>query len=223
MQFSVFKHKSPNFEKLLKFGFVLENGSYKYSVKLLDGQFKMDVSVDLSGEVRATVTDIATDEPYTLHLVAEASGAFVGQVRTEFEEVLKDIADNCFYRDVFKEACAKKVIEYARNTYGDELEFLWDKSPTGAILRRKDNRKWYAIIMIISKRKLGLDSDDEVSVLDLRLDLENDAELVDGKRYFAGYHMNKRTWFTVCLDGTVSFDEIAGLIDKSYLLAKKKK
>ncbi|MCM1306595.1 MAG: MmcQ/YjbR family DNA-binding protein [Bacteroides sp.] len=223
MEFNAFKHKSPNFEKLIAFGFSFENGRYVYSTQILDGQFEMTVEIAEDGEVAATVIDLATDEPYTLHLVAEASGAFVGQVRTEFEDVLSKIADGCFFRDVFKEDVARGVIEYVRKTYGDELEFLWDGLPTGAIWRRKDNRKWYGIMMIISKRKLGLDCDDEVSVIDLRLDLANDAELVDGKRYFAGYHMNKRTWFTICLDGSVPIDEICRYIDKSYELALKKK
>ncbi|MDE7373128.1 MAG: MmcQ/YjbR family DNA-binding protein, partial [Clostridia bacterium] len=61
-----------------------------------------------------------------------------------------------------------------------------------------------------------------VSVIDLRLDLANDTKLIDGERYFAGYHMNKRTWFTMCLDGSVPLDRICALIDKSYILAKKK-
>ena len=222
MQFSAFKHKSPNFKKLTDFGFSSENGRYVYVTQMLDGQFEMTVEIGLNGEVNATVMDLSTDEPYTLHLVEEASGAFVGRVRAEFENVLERIAYGCFERDVFKEDIAHGVIEYVRDTYGDELEFLWEKVPEGAIWRRKDNRKWYGIMMIISKRKLGLDCDDNVSVIDLRLDPVNDAQLVDGKRYFAGYHMNKRTWFTMCLDGSVPLDEICKLIDKSYILAKKK-
>ena len=170
MEFNVFKLKTPNFEKLSEFGFILENGLYRYSVNILDGQFEMTVTVASDGKVGATVTDLSISEPYTLHLADEAVGAFVGRVRGEFEDVLLRISESCFERDVFKEVCAKQVIEYARNTYGDELEFLWDKYPVGAILRRKDNRKWYALLMIISKRKLGLDSDGEASVLDLRLD-----------------------------------------------------
>lgn len=223
MEFSCFKHKTVDFKKLIEFGFTQIGQRYDYVTQIVDGQFEMAVSISEHGEVETRVIDLATDEPYTLHLVAEACGTFVGQVRTEFERVLQAIADSCFYRDVFKEDIAHGVIEYVRNTYGDELEFLWDKVPDGAIWRRKDNRKWYGIMMIISKRKLGFDSDEMVSVIDLRLDTVNDASLVDGKRYFAGYHMNKRTWFTMCLDGSVSLGEICALIDKSYVLAYTKK
>ncbi|MDE6302804.1 MAG: hypothetical protein K2M36_04390, partial [Clostridia bacterium] len=190
MEFSQFKYKTADIGKLLKYGFMGSGEEYVYNTRILDGQFNMTVTVSVDGEVTANVVDLATDEPYTLHLVAEACGAFVGQVRSEFDGVLEDIADKCFGRDVFKEDIAHGVIEYVRDTYGDELEFLWDKVPDGAIWRRKDNRKWYGIMMIISKRKLGLDCDDNISVIDLRLDTVNDVNLVDGKRYFAGYHMN---------------------------------
>lgn len=222
MNFAAFKYKSPNFTKLKTYGFEHIGDIYSFTTNIFDGQFQMTVQIAHDGSVKADVLDIALGEPYTLHLVEEASGAFVGRVRSEFEAVLKSIADNCFERDVFKEPCAKAVIKYVTDTYGDELEFLWDKSPDGAIWRRKDNRKWYAVMMIISKRKLGLDSDEQASVIDLRLDTVNDVNLVDGKRFFKGYHMNKRTWFTVCLDGSVPTQTICNLIDKSYILAKKK-
>lgn len=222
MEFEVFKYKSPNFAKLAEFGFENRDGEYTYRREIFDNQFEMRVRVASSGEVFAEVIDAVTGDPYTLHLIADASGAFVGRVREEYEGVLQEIADKCFFRDVFKEDIARKVIEYVRERYGDELEFLWEKTPAGAIWRRKDNRKWYGILMIISKRKLGLNSDDQVTVIDLRLDPDNDGSLADGKKIFQGYHMNKRTWFTMCLDGSVPFEDIKELIDKSYVIARTK-
>ncbi|MBF1202590.1 MAG: MmcQ/YjbR family DNA-binding protein, partial [Fusobacterium periodonticum] len=34
------------------------------------------------------------------------------------------------------------------------------------------------------------------------------------------YHMNKKHWCTICLDGTVELEKIYNLIDISYELAK---
>ena len=45
-------------------------------------------------------------------------------------------------------------------------------------------------------------------------------KLIDNKRYFPAYHMNKKYWCTICLDGTVELEEIYKLIDISYELAK---
>ena len=57
------------------------------------------------------------------------------------------------------------IIQYVREHYGDELEFLWPKFSSNAIWRNPTNRKWYAAILIVSRRKLGLDSDEEVEIL----------------------------------------------------------
>ncbi|MDE7400427.1 MAG: MmcQ/YjbR family DNA-binding protein, partial [Clostridia bacterium] len=35
------------------------------------------------------------------------------------------------------------------------------------------------------------------------------------------YHMNKKHWLTIPLDGTVPIGEICSRLDQSYILAKK--
>ena len=137
--------------------------------------------------------------------------------------MLSDISEHCFERDVFKSEGAKRVIRYAREKYGDELEYLWEKFPTNAVLRRKDNAKWYAALIVLPKSKLGMDDDGVTDILDLRMDTDRGDVAVDGRRYFPAYHMNKKTWFTVCLDGSVSLEEVFRRIDASYDLAGKKK
>ena len=216
----VFKSKSPDFEKLVQFGFTHDGDVYLYSTKILKNQFELQISViSPSGEVNTKLTDLTTGDLYTLHLVDAAGGAFVGAVRAEYERVLSDIAEKCFYKDVFKSAAAHGVIKYAKQKYGDELEFLWERFPDNAVLRRSDTDKWYAALLVVSKRKLGLDSDEIVDIIDLRIDPQVLPTLVDGKKYFAGYHMNKKNWVTICLDGSVPLEEILDWLDKSYNLA----
>lgn len=222
MKITFFDFKSPNYKKLLYYGFKCDGQCYGYITNILNGQFEMRVNIDgKSGEVKTELIDAGSGEPYTLHLVEDAGGAFVGEVREAFESVLSEIAEKCFESDVFKGEVAHFVIEYVREKYGDELEFLWSGFPSNAVWRRKDNKKWYAAMLTVSKAKLGLNSDEVVSVIDLRIDPEVLPDLVDGIKYFRGYHMNKKHWFTMCLDGSVSAEEICGWIDKSYVLAKK--
>ena len=216
----IFKNKTVNSEKLIKYGFEKAGERYVYSTEILDNQFKMTVTVDADSEVQAELFDLEAEEVYTLHLVAEASGEFVGRVRSEYEKVLQDIAENCFESDIFRENCARKVIEYAREKYGDELEFLWERYPDAAVLRRNDNKKWYALFMTIPKSKLGLDSGELAEIIDLRFDVDELPKKVDGERYFPGYHMNKKHWLTMLLDGSVPIEEILTHLDKSYKLAK---
>lgn len=215
-----FKNKTVNFDKLTKYGFEKVWDTYVYSTKIFDNQFKMSVKIDGCGEVQTELLDVSAEEIYTLHLVAEASGEFVGRVRSEYEHVLQNIAENCFDADIFRESCAHKVIEYARKKYGDELEFLWERYPDAAVLRRKDNQKWYALFMTIQKSKLGLESGELVEIIDLRFDVDELSKRVDGKRYFLGYHMNKKHWITIMLNGSVPVDEILNYLDESYKLAK---
>lgn len=220
MKHGVFDYRSPNREKLLDYGFAEVGDNYRYATEILDGQFVLRVDV-ANGQVKTELTDTATGEPYTLHLVAETTGAFVGSVRAAYRGILDEIAQTCFDKDVFQGDCAHRVIDYVRETYGDELEYLWKTFPSNAVWRRNDNRKWYGVLLLLSKRKLGLDSDETVAIIDLRIDPDELPRLVDGKRYFTGYHMNKKNWFTVCLDGSVPVEEICGRIDTSYRIAEK--
>ena len=208
-------------EKLRTYGFRETDGAYLYEQPILDGAFTLRVRVRADG-ADACLIDAATDEPYTLFLVEDAQGSFIGEVRAAYCDALSAVAEACFAKTVFQSGYSQSVIEYARNTYGDELEFLWEKSPKNAILRRKDNRKWYAALLTVSRSKLGAFPDEEIEVLDLRAAPEAIPDMVDGKRVFAGYHMNKKHWITLPLDGTLPAEEICAMLDTSYALAKGK-
>ena len=77
--------------------------------------------------------------------------------------------------------------------------------------------------MFVKACKLGLSGDKIMQALDLRCDPDELDKIADGKRYFRGYHMNKKRWLTVCLDGSVELEEIIARIDTSYELAADKK
>lgn len=217
----ILKNRKLNIEKLLSFGFEKADGDYVYHTDLVDGQMKLTVKIDTEGKIHTAVNDNNSGDEYVLHRVAGAAGSFVGQVKSEYEAILDEISAKCFEPDVFKSEQAKAIIAYVRGTYGDELEYLWQKFPDNAVVRRKDNKKWYAAILTVSRRKLGFDSEKKVEILDLRITPEKMESTVDNIRYLPGYHMNKKHWYTICLDGTVGMDEICRRIDESYKLAKK--
>lgn len=221
MIIKVFDNKKANAQKLLRYGFRRQADGFNYAVDILGGQMRLNVVVFDDGKVLAELNDVALGEPYTLHLVDDAVGSFVGVVRKEFFAVLDDIAAKCFDSDVFKSETAVKVMNYVRDAYGDELEFLWDSFPYDAIWRRKDSAKWYGLIVKISRRKLGFDSDEAVEVLIMRGDPQKIAANIAAKRVLPAYHLNKKNWFSVCLDDGANFDDIRLMIDNSYALAKK--
>lgn len=218
---ALFRRKKAVAPRLLAYGFLEGEGRYHYTTALLDGQFRMTVDISKAGEVRTRVIDAAAEEEYVLHRATGAVGAFVGMVKDAYEGVLRDISERCFEPDVFQSEQAKQVIRYVLDAYGDELEYLWRKFPDNAVVRRKDNQKWYGAILTVSRRKLGFASDEPVEILDLRMRPEDIERLVDGINYLPGYHMNKKHWISICLDGTLEMEELRARIDESYRLAAR--
>lgn len=213
-----FQGKKINRTKLLLFGFKEKNNGFVYNHPILNNQFNLTISIDNNGNVHTTLTEVDTGELYTLHLVEGVSGNFVGQIKEEFNDILNKISDECFEPDVFKCIQTNELIKYIYEKYNDSLEFLWEKFADNAIVRRKDNAKWYAAFLTVSKQKLGFEDKIPVEIIDLRT--ENAENIVDNKNFFPGYHMNKKHWITIILDGTVSTDIIKTKIDESFLIAK---
>ena len=214
------KDKKIDLKKLEEFGFKLINKSYYYYTSLLKNQFKMTIKINLDNSIFTEIIDTETNEPYVLHLLEMKRSGYSEKVYKAYSEVLEKIKKECFEDEIFKANYAKEIINYIKNKYRDELEFLWEKSPKNAVVRRKFSKKWYAVILTVSKRKLNLDCDEIIEVINLHNIAEEIEKLIDNKKYFPAYHMNKKHWCTICLDGTVELKEIYKLIDISYELAK---
>ncbi|HCE33042.1 MmcQ/YjbR family DNA-binding protein [Fusobacterium sp.] len=214
------KDKKIDFKKLEEFGFELIDNSYYYQTLLLKNQFKMSVKINLDNSIFTEIIDTETNEPYVLHLLEMKRSGYSEKVYKAYNEVLEKIQKECFEDERFKANYTKEIINYINNKYGDKLEFLWEKSPKNAVVRRKFSKKWYAVILTVSKRKLNLDCDEIIEVINLHNIAEEIEKLIDNKKYFPAYHMNKKYWCTICLDGTVELKEIYKLIDISYKLAE---
>ena len=214
------KDKKIDLKRLEKFGFKLINKSYYYYTSLLKNQFKMSVKINLDNSIFTEIIDTETTEPYVLHLLEIKRSGYSEKVYKVYSQILEKIQKECFEDEIFKANYTKEIVAYIKNKYRDELEFLWEKSPKNAVVRRKSSKKWYAVILTVSKRKLNLDSDEIIEVINLHNRVEEIEKLIDNKKYFPAYHMNKKHWCTICLDGTVELKEIYKLMDVSYELAK---
>ena len=116
-----------------------------------------------------------------------------------------------------------EIFKYAKENFGSEPEYLWQKDPNSAVLRNNSNSKWYAIIMNISKRTLGLKDDKNTDILNVKCDPIMIGSLVDNKRYFRAYHMNKEHWITLILNGEIPLQEIFSMINLSFEIVNTKK
>lgn len=208
-------------EKLLAFGFLAEKGKFVYKEQILGGQFRLEVYIFKNRQTDWNVFDEDTGEVYSLAKVFEAEGAFVGEVRLAVRAVLEKIVQYCGRQKVFKSLQSEQIEQYVKEKYGCDFEYLWKKTPDNAVFRRFDNKKWFGAVLTVAENKIYGNSEKRIEILDFRVKPEDIEKLVDGEKYFFGYHMNKKHWVTVCLDGRVDIDEIFFRIDESYLLAKK--
>ena len=218
---ATFAKKKADFSKFEPFGFMRTGNEWQFETTLSESGFRLEVRVSDYEKISAIVIDPELNEPYTLHLKASATGSFVGSVRSQYEEVLRRIACECFVPDIFKSEQTKALIAHVKKTYGNELEFLWKKFSDNAVYRRADTRKWYGVILTVPRRKLEGASNEIVEILDFRIRPEEMQNIVDGKRYFPGWHMNKKSWCTVILDGAIPLEEIYERLAESYALAVK--
>lgn len=108
------------------------------------------------------------------------------------------------------------IVEHIQNKYGTDPEHLWTKYPNYSVFRHPMSGKWYAIIMDIPKVKLGLDGNDTVYVLDIKCDPLMIGSLLSERGFYPAYHMNKNTWISIVLDGSLSYDKIYALIELSF-------
>lgn len=113
---------------------------------------------------------------------------------------------------------AKNFMAFITEATGAEAEYLWDDTPDCAVFRHSTNRKWFAIVMSVKRRSLGMDGEGTVDVINFKLEPTIVQLLVDGKGFRTAYHMNKTHWITVLLDGSVPQEEIAPLLMQSYEL-----
>lgn len=90
------------------------------------------------------------------------------------------------------------------------------------VFRHASNRKWFALLMTISKRKLGLSSDEEIDVVNIKCPQEIIDSMWQENGIFPAYHMNRAHWLSLCLDGSVDDDTVEWLTNLSYDLTKPK-
>lgn len=214
----IFKDKTPDSKALLLHGFKRKGGAFAREYEILGGQFVL--SVKISTDVSTKLTEEEFGDEYTLHLVPNATGDFVGKIRDAYKKILSEIAEECFERNAFKCEQTKKIISHISKKYGDEPQFLWEKYSDSAVFRRKSSGKWYGVLLTVGKDKLIPGTSGKVEIIDLRIDPSSPA--AKEKKYMPAYHMNKTRWITVILDGSVSTREIYRLIDASYELADAK-
>lgn len=217
--FEIFKSYQFNHEKAKAFGFVENRGVWNYSSQILQSDFVMTVSIT-TDNVRFQVFDQETGDLYPQVHMESMTGSFVASVREACLEILYQIRKACFDVQDFICPQTKRIMNQVQEKYGNQLDYLWEKSPDTAVLRHEGNQKWYAVLMKISWDKLEKGREGLVEAVNLKHDQVVD--LLSQKGIYPAFHMNKRYWISVAFDDTLSDEMVLELIERSWNLTSKK-
>ena len=201
-------------------GFATADGAtYTMSPTVSAGAFRADITLSL---VEQTLTvhlfDTETGEKYALFDMPSSHGAFVASLREEVQLLIDDIKSKCFESKDLKD----DYISWIKNQFGAEPDFPWPDTPDYCVFRCP-NEKWFALVMRIKYKQLGLTGDENVWVVNMKADQAEIPNLIDHKSIFPAWHMNKKHWITVLLTAVTDFEKLCELTLKSYELVSKSK
>ncbi len=202
-------------EKLIHYGFCLENGELVYTKLLPQDNLKIIVKYD--GTIHGKIIDLAVNDDYTNFRRKDTTGYSAG-IRQKFIDLLLDIRDKCCRNQYFKSEQARRVNNYIYETYDGTPDFLWPNIPSYGAYRLADSKKWYAIIGSVPFYKLDHSSNSrqEVEVINVKVDSDKIKDILAQKGYYPAFHMNKKCWVSIILDDTLGDSEIQKLVDASH-------
>ena len=115
----------------------------------------------------------------------------------------------------------ESFLEYCLDTYSTFPDYPFDEDFETAVLRHGDNRKWYALVMKVSRRKFGFENDEVVDVVNLKLPTEMFGSFGAADGVYPAYHMNKLHWISVLLPDAPN-DVVQFLVNASFEVTKAK-
>ena len=215
MEYELFKKCLFDYSKLLNYGFKEENNIYYYEKYILDNNYKICIKIE-NNNVIGKIYDLIFNDEY-LNLNVDSNLSFNNKIKEEYIKVLKDIKVKCTKESLFVFKQSYEITNYIKRKYKVNPEFLWDKSTGNGVFRNKNNKKWFGIILSVSKDKLDLKYKQEIiEVINLKLDETMIKELIKMDGFYRAYHMNKKSWISIILDNTLDNEIIYSLIDQSY-------
>ena len=217
----IFNRMKPDREALTGYGFIESGNALIYSEVFMNGDMRAEVAVSPDGRVSAKVIDCFSGEEYAPVRIEAHTGAYVGAVREEFSSLLQRIASSCFIKQPFAFGQSNRVARLIYEKYGESPDYPFGDDAGAGVFRYPGTRKWYGLIMNVKKCVLpGEDKTDrehspEVEIMNLKARTDRIEELhtIDG--IYPAYHMNRRYWISLLLDGRIDDSFIMELVGES--------
>ena len=115
----------------------------------------------------------------------------------------------------------QEFLDMCLSAYGTSPDYPFDGDFETAVLRHADSRKWYAIVMRVPRRKFGIESDEVIDVVNLKLPTEMFGSFGAADGVYPAYHMNKLHWISVLLPDAPE-DVVTLLASASFAVTKGK-
>lgn len=116
-----------------------------------------------------------------------------------------------------------EILEYSLNKYNTKPIYPWTLLPEYAVLRHESSLKWYALFMNVDGQRLGLTPGRIYDVIDLRCREEDISSYLGKRGFLPAYHMSKKDWITILLDGSADLEKIIELLDISFEITRDHK
>lgn len=220
----IFSKKKFVKDRVLAYGFEADRGSFVFETDFFDGDFRPVLTISKDGKLSGKVIDLINDDEY-LAIRRQNLDSYAQTVKNAYEELLKDVAENCCETFLFAAPQANRICKLIKENFDILPDFPFRKKNTDAygVFRHEDNNKWFAIMMGITIGQLLKNEDSSpIEVINLKINPNDGQALRDQKTIFPAYHMNQKHWISVVLDDMLSDQEILELIKESYNLTKSK-
>ena len=138
----------------------------------------------------------------------------------------------------------QEFLAHCKGAFGAEADYPFEKDFETAVLRHRDNRKWFALVMRVPRRKLGgkqagadgaearggfcggapgeAPGGEVVDVVNLKLPTELFGSFGAAEGVYPAYHMNKLHWISVLL-AEAPTDLVEFLVGVSFEATKHSK
>ena len=113
------------------------------------------------------------------------------------------------------------IFVWCKQQYDVEPDYPWND--WNAVLRHKDNRKWFGLVLEVKGNKLGMDTEKMVDLINIKCDPVLIGSLLLRRGFFPAYHMNKDNWVSILLDAPENDEKIKSLLDMSYEMTRSRK
>lgn len=203
-----------NKDALEAYGFKSEGESLVF--RMLLPEDRLEIVLEYESELKGRIEDLESGGEYVNYRLQNAVG-YSAEIRQKFEDLLLDVREKCSTDRCFKGEQTRKVCDHILTYYGVKPEFLWEKFPSFAAFRESKSQKWFALIGSVPRNKVDRSSSDhrEVEVLNVKEPPEKVRLLLGRRGYYPAYHMNKKSWVSLILDGALPDEEVMERLDES--------